>query len=207
MPGSHTGEALKTRLEVAIQNWGLQQEKLTAIVSDNAANIVNAIGLLKWPRVPCIAHTLQLSLRPEKRVIQDVVTRWNSTYDMLVSVLESRKAIVHELSQSEDLLSYLPSLEEWDMAIQLVWVLGPFKQATRELDDSNWQFQEIHPSRHQCKGIKLAISIVCSIFPGSQIQEIGLDLKICMNRPKQKKASVHCIGGPHIKKSSQDWLF
>jgi hypothetical protein len=70
---------------------------------------------------------------PEKRVIQDVVTRWNSTYDMLVSVLESRKAIVHELSQSEDLLSYLPSLEEWDMAIQLVWVLGPFKQATREL--------------------------------------------------------------------------
>jgi len=147
---------------------------MTAVVSDNAANITAALRLMQVVHIPCAAHTLQLSLRlvwnrfpqieemvekfrglvtyyqrsssaltrleecqtslglQRKKVIQDVITRWNSTFDMLTSVLECQGAIVLELGENEH-LHHLPSSEMWELGKQLCWVLHLFKLATIEL--------------------------------------------------------------------------
>jgi hypothetical protein len=174
LQGSHTADALAGRLHLALQNWGLMEPKLTAIVSDNANNITAAIRQCRWVQVPCAAHTLQLSLRPiwktiplikqsmkmfrklvtyfhhsciateklnefqrmsnlqERRLVQDVKTRWNSTYDMLLSILESKASIIQALGATQR-VDLLPLNETWEVGSQVCWVLSPFKQATKEL--------------------------------------------------------------------------
>ncbi|GFR84459.1 zinc finger BED domain-containing protein 4 [Elysia marginata] len=59
MTESHTAVNIKDELEAVIHDWGLQ-EKVFAIVTDNASNMVAAVNLLKVRHVPCYAHTLNL---------------------------------------------------------------------------------------------------------------------------------------------------
>jgi len=49
---------------------------------------------------------------------RDVVTRWNSTYDMLVFALKYRKAI-DEISGDREMRKYELEEEEWDLVQQL----------------------------------------------------------------------------------------
>ena len=83
------------------------------------------LSLPQWMRL-CLVHTLK-----EKRIPRDVVTRWNSTYDMLNFMLLYREPIdaitgdkTYKLRQFELLA------EEWKIVENLVSVLKQFKQAT-----------------------------------------------------------------------------
>lgn len=62
---SHTAENLHGCIEDALQEWNLTNEyRPIFIVSDNAPNMVKAIGLNEnWERIPCFAHTLQLAIK------------------------------------------------------------------------------------------------------------------------------------------------
>ncbi len=53
---------------------------------------------------------------------RDVVTRWNSMYDMLVFALEYRKAI-DEISGDKEMRKYELEEEEWDLVQQLCDIL------------------------------------------------------------------------------------
>ncbi|GFS11238.1 zinc finger BED domain-containing protein [Elysia marginata] len=59
MTESHTAVNIKDELEAVIHDWGLQ-EKVFAIVTDNASNMVAAVNLLKVRHFPCYAQTLNL---------------------------------------------------------------------------------------------------------------------------------------------------
>ncbi|CAH1114870.1 unnamed protein product [Psylliodes chrysocephalus] len=60
LPGSHTGENIGTALKNLFSEWDIEN-KIVAIVSDNGANIKNAITEhLQLHHVPCVAHTLNL---------------------------------------------------------------------------------------------------------------------------------------------------
>ncbi len=49
---------------------------------------------------------------------RDVITRWNSTYDMLVFALEYRMAI-DEISGDREMRKYELDEEDWDLVRQL----------------------------------------------------------------------------------------
>lgn len=58
----HTGENIKNKIESVMANWDIE-DKTTAIVHDNAANMNLASSLSdKWRPIPCTAHTLQLAV-------------------------------------------------------------------------------------------------------------------------------------------------
>ena len=108
MAESHTAENIASALQKGVERFGTK-EKIVAIATDNAANVVAAVRDLGCNRVACFAHTLNLidskrswSVKdadklksfqanlalPEHKLIQDVETRWNSTFLML-SLLSS----------------------------------------------------------------------------------------------------------------------
>ena len=64
--------------------------------------------------------------------IIDVCTRWNSTYDMLVSAFEQRDIVSDVMYASKDnrLIELLLTESDWDGVNQLIKVLQPFKEAT-----------------------------------------------------------------------------
>ena len=58
----HTGENLKDSLLEIFAEWGLNQEQLVAISTDSGANVKLASRLLKWRRLSCFGHNLDLSV-------------------------------------------------------------------------------------------------------------------------------------------------
>ncbi|XP_065639326.1 zinc finger BED domain-containing protein 4-like [Hydra vulgaris] len=141
-PESHTGHNISKFINEALQSWEIPHEKIHAVLSDNAANVMAVIkeSNLGDKHLPCLIHTLQLCIQkkifreqrtasdtiavfralaghfhhsssavaklkeiqsqlklPEHNIIQDVSTRWNSTYYMLERFIEQKKAItLHE---------------------------------------------------------------------------------------------------------------
>ena len=56
---SHTAENIAAELFQIADEWNIT-EKVVAIVTDNAANMVAAVRITGWKHIPCFAHTLNL---------------------------------------------------------------------------------------------------------------------------------------------------
>ena len=59
MTEAHTARNIKTELEDIMSSWDIK-DKMFAIVTDNASNMVAAVGLMDIHHIPCFAHTLNL---------------------------------------------------------------------------------------------------------------------------------------------------
>nr|CAI5857915.1 unnamed protein product [Callosobruchus analis] len=174
--GSHTGLNLsKTLIEVA-KNWGLEKKVILA-VSDNAANIKNAIAYTGWKHFGCFTHSLNLTVQGALKVvhailekikiivayfkrsskatkilidiqkkngvavplklIQDVVTRWNSTYNMINRFVELEESLRSTLGLLDVQLPTI-SVEEWTILKELCQILAPFDEATKCVSGENY---------------------------------------------------------------------
>ena len=130
---AHTAENIASELKVIAQQWNIT-DKISCVVSDNAANIVAAIWLTGWKALPCFAHMLNLVVQEsvvkdfelaelqqkcrrvvtyfkqslnannklgeiqkqvggEEKLIQDVVTRWNSTFYMFERLVQEYQSV------------------------------------------------------------------------------------------------------------------
>ena len=59
---AHTGTNIAEELQEILRNWSLPQDKISAITTDNGTNILAALEIAQWKRMPCFSHTLQLAL-------------------------------------------------------------------------------------------------------------------------------------------------
>ena len=85
-------------------------------------------------------HTIQEELGvPNHQLHQDVVTRWNSTYQMLERLLEQKRAVAVYLAECDDKSSKALSMtkNQWGLAARIVAILQPFEQLTREISCDN----------------------------------------------------------------------
>ncbi|XP_060761342.1 zinc finger BED domain-containing protein 4-like [Neoarius graeffei] len=74
--GSHSAEALVGAYRCMFQSWGIQTERIHAILTDNAKNMQKAMRDADFPGLPCMAHTLQLAVHEgilSQRSISDIV--------------------------------------------------------------------------------------------------------------------------------------
>lgn len=85
LPDRHTSPNLKNSLEETMDEWKIYQ-KVEAIISDNAANILGAVRLGGWKYVSCFTHSLNL-------VVQ------NATKEMK-NILDEEKKIVEYFHRS-----------------------------------------------------------------------------------------------------------
>ena len=59
---SHTGSNIADELLAILSDWNLSPTMMSAITTDNGANIVLATNILNQPRMACFSHTLQLTV-------------------------------------------------------------------------------------------------------------------------------------------------
>ena len=75
LPENHTAENLATALKDALEQWKLDEGKLSAITTDNGANIAAAIRDLGWPWINCFGHNLNIAVtntvQEQKRPVLD----------------------------------------------------------------------------------------------------------------------------------------
>ena len=148
----HTQENLKQELFRITKEWKIE-DKVLLIVTDSAANILNAVKLAKFKRLPCFAHTLSLvvqkgiqklktlrqkvkaiikhfhrstvaaekfaslqsQINPDKAALKlknDVLTRWNSTYEILERIANVQELLEATLDVLHNPVENL-STEKW----------------------------------------------------------------------------------------------
>lgn len=69
---------------------------------------------------------------PEHKLIQDIVTRWNSTYDMFERFIELKEAIISTLSLLNSQIPQLTS-DDWDVLVKACEILRVFKEVSTEM--------------------------------------------------------------------------
>lgn len=171
----HTGDNSSEKLMKIVRNWNITH-KVTAIVSDNAANVTNAIQKTRYRQVSCFAHTLNLAVQnglkdissviqkvksiveyfkrshhalaklqatqeqmnmPKLKLIQDVATRWNFTYDMLQRFVKVKDAINSTLAVLQSNVEMLTP-EEWIIVEKAAEVLEIFYEVTKEISGDRY---------------------------------------------------------------------
>lgn len=61
-PDDHMGELIAQGLRECLESWGLDEEQMVCITTDNGANVVKAVGLNDWTRLQCFGHRLHLAI-------------------------------------------------------------------------------------------------------------------------------------------------
>lgn len=101
-------------------------------VSDMIARIKRVVthfnhSALAYDRLPKIQEDLNL---PKKKLVQDVPTRYNSTFYLLQRLLEMKNAIVLYVTEHDLQTS---TANEWKLVENVIRLLQPFEEYTKFL--------------------------------------------------------------------------
>lgn len=94
-------------------------------------------------------HAIQEQIGlPKHQLHQDVVTRWNSTYQMLERLIEQKRAVSLYIAECDEKNKKALTLttSQWVLATRIVAILQPFEQLTREISGNNSCFSVILPA-------------------------------------------------------------
>lgn len=58
----HTGENAVNALRSTYEAWKLSEDKLVCMTTDNGSNVIKATEVLKFQRLPCSGHCLNLAV-------------------------------------------------------------------------------------------------------------------------------------------------
>ncbi|KAJ8933293.1 hypothetical protein NQ314_014121 [Rhamnusium bicolor] len=68
---SHTAENLRNELLKSLREWDILK-KVHCVITDNAFNITAAIRLTGWTHLPCLAHTINLIVQNDLKLIETI---------------------------------------------------------------------------------------------------------------------------------------
>lgn len=153
---THTAQSIATVLNESLQLWGIH-DKIHAVVTDNAANMVGAISLANLNHISCTAHTLQLVIKETflgQKSIADACAKARrivghfrhsiSASKLLKNYQETNKLPVHRLIQDEPTRwnsTYLMLNRLLEQRRAITWLLPELKCNT-ELSSTEWSLIE-----------------------------------------------------------------
>lgn len=189
-PSAHSGANIADEMTEVLKEWDISIGKITAITTDNGANITLAIEILEMIQIPCFSHTLQLGVERVlklpvvvkavarcKRIVthfhhsskstyllkenqtslchkthslvQDVATRWNSTYYMITRIIEQQQPICAKLLAIRK-GELMPTDSEFATLEAFISVMKPLVEITEAIGGEKWiTISTIRPILHK----------------------------------------------------------
>ncbi|XP_039619094.1 zinc finger BED domain-containing protein 4-like [Polypterus senegalus] len=134
-------------LQLAVNNGVLSQRS----VSDTIAIGRKIVGHFKHLQLAnSRLKTIQTELGMQPKMLQqDVSTRWNSTFYMLQSLLEQKRAFGAYASDFELPATLTPN--QWGLIEKIITLLAPFKKLTKEICQSEALASNVIPSVNALK--------------------------------------------------------
>lgn len=128
-------------LQLVIKSGLLSQRA----VSDLLGVAKSLVGHFNHSSVACSKFEkvqLDLSMKP-KKLIQDISTRWNSTFYMLERLLELKRPLCVYAAEND-----IPNLctNQWQLLESVVKLLSPFEEITRLMSSNESVISEVIPS-------------------------------------------------------------
>ncbi|XP_030760299.1 zinc finger BED domain-containing protein 4-like [Sitophilus oryzae] len=129
------------------KHYGCYAHKLNLVVQDALRHVKDVLMKVKaivtyFKRSNAATRKLvtyqeQIGIKQPKKLLQDVVTRWNSTYFMLQRITLLEEAVKHSLALSNTDLPLLTE-HEWNTCRELCMVLEPCAEVTTEISSENY---------------------------------------------------------------------
>lgn len=148
------------------KQFGCYAHKLNLIVQDSLKECISkdVNGLIKKVKsivtyfkrsnADCrrlVQFQEQSGCKQPKKLLQDVVTRWNSTYFMLERLILLKDAVKHTIAFIDSGLEPLTP-EEWNICEQLCELLEPFYEVTKEISAEKYlTASKVIPITHALK--------------------------------------------------------
>ncbi|KAH9634429.1 hypothetical protein HF086_008263 [Spodoptera exigua] len=172
----NTSDHIAEMLLNSCSEWNIDVNKVSAVVTDNAASMIKAVDLAFGKKhIPCFAHTLNLvalnaiqhcpelqnlitkvktivtwfkqsntasnelrkATEKETKLIQEVSTRWNSTYYMIERFLELR-IVINEIIFRHKTAPPMLNASELSVLSSVLLVLRPLEAATKEVSGDRY---------------------------------------------------------------------
>ncbi|KAJ8958368.1 hypothetical protein NQ314_006429 [Rhamnusium bicolor] len=126
---SHISANLSDELNTISEEWGVNR-KVVLAVSDNAANIASAIkNGTNYRKTKLTTFQENVGDKNPKKLLQDVVTRWNSTFYMIERFVILEEAVRSTVALLDTALPQV-TVEDWGILKELKTILEPFEDAT-----------------------------------------------------------------------------
>lgn len=61
-PDDHTGDIIAQGLKDALASWSLPEDRMVCMTTDSGANVVSALRINNWQRLPCFGHRLHIAI-------------------------------------------------------------------------------------------------------------------------------------------------
>ncbi|XP_028404099.1 zinc finger BED domain-containing protein 1-like [Dendronephthya gigantea] len=129
VPQDHTATKLGECMEDVMKHWELDPKKLSAITTDNAAN-----------------------------VLKECATRWGSTHRMISKFLKSKKALRRVLNKDKDTAHLVPKWQDIEVLEAVDAALSPLAQFTDIMCASKYvTISALKPVLYRLKHEELAV--------------------------------------------------
>ncbi|CAI5660564.1 unnamed protein product [Oreochromis niloticus] len=134
------------RVLLTLSSWLFMRAFCHRSVADAVAVGRKIVGHFKHSAVASSRlEDIQLQInQPAKRLQQDVQTRWNSTFYMIQSLIEQKRALgifVSEYGLPDTLTAH-----QWTLLEKVISVLGPFEELTRKVSSSDAMTADVIPA-------------------------------------------------------------
>ncbi|XP_039601092.1 zinc finger BED domain-containing protein 4-like [Polypterus senegalus] len=105
----HTGDIIAQGLKYALASWSLREDRTVCMTTDSGANVVSALRINNWKRLPCFGYRLHIATERSMRdpridraigVCKKVVRAFYSSWKKkkaLVDAQEELKLPMHKL--------------------------------------------------------------------------------------------------------------
>ena len=154
LPEDHTGENIKESLSETLLHWNLDESNQVGITTDSGSNVKCACQLLKWWRLSCFGHNLNLTvdkglndshvsrvLRLCKSIVASFSRSWKKQRDLAVAQ-EQKQLPLHKLKADV--------VTRWGSSYKMVERLVEQMEAVRVVLASDRRSSHLIPSWQDC---------------------------------------------------------